>query len=186
MIRLPHTIETFSGVEFSYHDPYVNLDDVAHGLSQVCRFAAQTQRFYSVAEHSVLVSRLVARSAPELALGALWHDAHEAYMGDCPTPLKDIIGKEYHALARIIDRDVCGYLGLGEDFPLKHPLIKHADETAMVFEASVLMPGPGWDFTRQMDHRECHRVIHGWNLGTVSRFAEDLFRYEHKKLTDDH
>lgn len=186
-MRLPHTIETVTGVSFDYHDPEVNLDDVAHGLAHECRFGRQTSRFYSVAEHSVFVSHLVGCTFPEVALAALWHDAHEAYMGDLPTPLKALVGDSYRDVAARIDEEVCRYLALDPDeCSLRHPYIKYADEVAMLYEASVLMNGPGWAFTRQLDHRLAKSVstpeyLGGMGLAPVR--AAELFKARHYLLT---
>jgi hypothetical protein len=186
-VRLPNTIETVSGLEFDYTAPVVNLQDVAHGLAHTCRFAGHTSRFYSVAEHSVLVANLVRKMAPHLALAALWHDAHEAYLVDLPTPLKAIIGPEYGQIAERIDRAVYDYLGLDRDvYPLRHPAIKLADELAVMYEASIFMHGPGWEFTRQMDHPQARAASRMLGLGPAN--AAGLFRDIHFALLpkDDH
>lgn len=62
-----------------------HLDDIATSLAKQCRFNGHCDGFYSVAEHAILVSRLV---PSYLALPALLHDAAEAYLGDLITPLK--------------------------------------------------------------------------------------------------
>jgi 5'-deoxynucleotidase YfbR-like HD superfamily hydrolase len=58
-------------------------------LAKICRFGAQTKHFYSVAQHALLVRRLVLDAGhDDLELIALHHDSHEAFVGDLPTPLK--------------------------------------------------------------------------------------------------
>ena len=81
-------IQTFTGKRFHLFDPSpdeVCIEDIAHALSNICRFGGHCLTHLSVAEHSVTVSRHV---RPSLALPALLHDAPEAYIGDIVTPLK--------------------------------------------------------------------------------------------------
>ena len=84
-------IRTWSGKhikydEFSVED--VDILDIAHALSMVCRFGGHVPRHYSVAEHCLLVAQLV---PDELKLAALLHDAAEAYVGDMVSPLKRLL-----------------------------------------------------------------------------------------------
>ncbi len=90
MTRKGDYIATYTGKQFYPLDPRpedVCLEDIAHSLSNLCRFTGHTDtdRFYSVAQHSVICSTIV---APEAALLALLHDAAEAYLGDISRPLK--------------------------------------------------------------------------------------------------
>lgn len=79
----------------------VSIVDVARGLANECRWGGQTSaelpagvQFYSVAEHSVIVSRFVEHLCPQYSLALAWarqallHDAAEAYVGDVIRPLK--------------------------------------------------------------------------------------------------
>jgi len=81
-------IKTYSGFDlFPEHpDPKsICIEDIANALSKICRWGGHISEFYSVAQHSILVSRLC---EDENALVGLLHDASEAYYGDMVRPLK--------------------------------------------------------------------------------------------------
>jgi hypothetical protein len=84
-------ITTFTGARFSYRNPGpFLLRDIAHSLSYTARFRGHTGFFYSVAQHSLMVADLMRYDgySPAAQAAGLLHDAHEAYVGDIPTPLK--------------------------------------------------------------------------------------------------
>ena len=89
--KLDPSFTTSTGIVFNILEPEFVLEDIAHALSNTCRFAGHCSEFYSVAEHSVLVSKLM----EELDLGdpmiGLMHDGHEAYLSDVPSPLKQLL-----------------------------------------------------------------------------------------------
>jgi uncharacterized protein len=79
---------THNGSRFDIFDPIpeaIDIKDIAHALSLLCRFGGHVKKFYSVAQHSVLVSWITPN---EYALEALLHDATEAYCGDMIRPIK--------------------------------------------------------------------------------------------------
>jgi hypothetical protein len=91
-------MQTYSGMKFyplseNFDYSKILLVDIAHALSQICRYAGHTNNFYSVAEHSMVMAKLF----PEHKKIALLHDAAEAYFGDLPRPIKNAIPAfKYH------------------------------------------------------------------------------------------
>lgn len=86
-------IETYSGRFVDLYDPdpaTIALEDIAQALSLTCRYGGHVKRFYSVAEHVVLVHDLMEHERNQLGLlqAALLHDAAEAFLGDVVSPLK--------------------------------------------------------------------------------------------------
>jgi uncharacterized protein len=84
-------IQTYTGIAFDLEHPaaeMIDIRDISHALSMLCRFTGHVQSFYSVAQHSCIVAHEVAAAHPALGLAALLHDAAEAYLGDWSSPLK--------------------------------------------------------------------------------------------------
>lgn len=129
------TIRLRSGAYFDFEDPSAGdwgIGDVAHALSQLCRFTGHTVRFYSVAEHSWWCSRLVPR---EDALAALLHDAPEAFLGDVSRPLKSML-PDYRAIEARVEVAVLGAFGLPPRLP---PSVKLADVMMLAAEQRQAM-----------------------------------------------
>ncbi|AMP13698.1 hypothetical protein [Collimonas pratensis] len=87
-MSVDYSILTYTGRYICLAEPRdvdFHISDIAHALSQICRFGGHTRQFYSVAQHSVLVSQMV---PVDYRLQALLHDAAEAYFGDMVQPLK--------------------------------------------------------------------------------------------------
>lgn len=79
-------IATFTGRlvnPLNLKDSDIDILDIAHSLAMTCRYRGHCTSFYSVAQHSVLVSRMV-----PCRLRALLHDAAEAYLCNIPGPEK--------------------------------------------------------------------------------------------------
>ena len=89
-------IQTFTGKRFYPLDPRpedFDIIDIAHALSLTTRFGGHCINFYSVAEHSFLIGSQMYDDLknPDEALAGLLHDASEAYLGDIPKPLKQLL-----------------------------------------------------------------------------------------------
>ncbi len=131
-----HWITTFTGKKFHYLNPLpeeIDIRDIAHALALTCRFGGHVRTFYSVAEHSIRVSDIV---ADEYKLVALLHDAHEAYLHDVPRPIKqDMI--EYRSMADKIQWSIWDRYNI--TITNLSP-IKLADDILLATEARDLMP----------------------------------------------
>lgn len=132
-------IETATGGKFHFMAPSedeVSILDIAHALSNQCRYTGHCARFYSVAEHSVLVASLV---PPEWRIAALLHDASEAYLTDVAAPVKPFLSSY-----KDIELGIMKVIAKKFKFlwpPVKE--IKHADLVALLVEARQLMPSGG-------------------------------------------
>lgn len=101
---------------FDYERPEeyeYDIEEIALSLSHLCRYTGHVHRFYSVAEHSVLVSMIV----PEkYALEGLLHDASEAFCGDVNKPLKEML-PGYKAIEERVQASISNHFGLVYPFP---------------------------------------------------------------------
>lgn len=113
----------------------VEIEDIAWALSMQCRFAGHVLQRYSVAEHSVMVSRLV---PPEHAVWGLLHDATEAYLVDLPRPVKRSI-PEYRVIEDRLMKAIAERFGLSLPEP---PVVKDADIRILMCEKDQLLAKP--------------------------------------------
>jgi 5'-deoxynucleotidase YfbR-like HD superfamily hydrolase len=120
----------------------IEVEDIAHGLAFVARWNGQTRGDwpYSVAEHSLLVEEIFARSNPGIAakwrLAALLHDAPEYVIGDMISPVKSAVGPGYGALDERLAAAVHLRFGLPTVLPVPiKKAIKSADKVSAWLEA---------------------------------------------------
>jgi uncharacterized protein len=123
----------------------VEIEDIAHGLARVARWNGQTkgEHSFSVAEHSVIVERLVTILEPGVErrwrLAALLHDAPEYVIGDMISPFKAALGLDYKAFEHRLETAIHLRFGLPANTPAPiKALIKRADSICAYFEAVQL------------------------------------------------
>ena len=123
----------------------IEIEDIAHGLARVSRWNGQTKgkHPFSVAQHSMLVEKLVQSTTPKLhqrwQLATLLHDAPEYVIGDMITPFKYALGGIYQDIEHRIDLAVSIRFGLPPQLPdAVQRKIKRADRMAAWIEATQL------------------------------------------------
>jgi 5'-deoxynucleotidase YfbR-like HD superfamily hydrolase len=123
----------------------IEIDDIAHGLARVARWNGQTrgEHAFSVAQHSVLVERLVMelnpRLSPQARLMALLHDSPEYVVGDLISPFKAAVGINYKALEEKLQMAIHLRFGLPARPPVAlKTLFKRADHQSAYYEATQL------------------------------------------------
>lgn len=136
----------------------VDIADIAHALANLCRFTGHTREFYSVAQHSVLVSRLLERWGcdPWVQLWGLMHDAAEAYLGDVASPMKRyacfmfaLDGVPQSMSFERVEREAMTTIAVAYDLPLPvPPVVKEADSQLLSDEAAALIGNcTEWDLS---------------------------------------
>jgi len=164
---------------FDPHISEIDIKDIAHSLSMQCRFNGHTKEFYSVAEHSVRVSRLYTADNVKKKLMCLLHDASEAYLLDVPTPIKDMF-PDYKYYEKRMLRVIFEAFKLPNPDPMPS-IIKMYDKKLLTTEKRDLL-GVGaskWgvEFPEPLDDK-----IHPWSQET----ARIVFLETFNALYDEH
>jgi|HubBroStandDraft_1064217.scaffolds.fasta_scaffold347435_1 hypothetical protein len=146
--------QSFSGKKVTPLDlkpEQVDLESVAHHLALKCRFGGACREFYSVAEHCVRGSRLI---APSYRLAFLLHEVDEVYLDDIRRPIKPHLALtglmlneltiSWSVLAGRHEQTILVALGHASLCPLvASPEVKAMDNAMLAWEARDLMgPSP--------------------------------------------
>jgi hypothetical protein len=168
-------MQTFTGKVFYPVSPLaeeIDPVDIAHSLSLQCRYGGHVDRFYSVAEHCVLMSKWV---APENALYALLHDATEAYVSDVPRPLKGHL-PEYKAIEDRVWDSIAEYFDIDNVIPEQ---VWEADNRILLTERAELLSKTKhkWFQDGKIEPLPVH--VNGW----APQFAEQAYLRRLSELT---
>lgn len=134
-------IQTFSGKAFDVLDVdpmQISIIDIAHALSQICRYTGHTRYPYSVAQHSILMMDAMPGGTDVNTLKwALLHDASEAYLTDIARPVKPHLGN-YMTMEKQVMTGVAYRFGLKGAMP---EIVKEYDTRILMDERRSLL-GP--------------------------------------------
>jgi len=170
--------QIYSGKKFWTLDPKpeeVDINDIAHSLALQCRFNGHTNSFYSIAQHSVLVSKIV---NPKQALAALFHDASEAYTGDLISPLKRFLPPVFKEIEKKIESAIFQHFNINEE-EVDHKEIKRADKIALFTEMRDLMKKP----PEKWDDEDLFKPHHEEIIPLMPDEAKELFLKRFEELT---
>ncbi len=167
-------IETFTGLAFEFDEPkaeMICIEDIAHALSNLCRYNGQCKRFYSVAEHSVLLCEAYVWGNED-AFAMLMHDAAEAYICDLPRPIKYAL-PSYQTIEAKIERAIANKFGLTYPPPA---VVKDWDARIILDERAQAMSQTKSDWNMGGLHA-LGITLHFWDPPTAERkFLENFHR----------
>ncbi len=147
-------------------------DDIARALANVCRFGGHTRAFYSVAQHSVIVSELVQERGGDVedVFAALMHDATEAYLGDMPHPIKhrSPLGAAFKEAEDRLEAVLQARFAIKRDVPE----IKRADRALLATERGAFS-SISWDWPELEGVEPLGLELEAWPPDEAARrFAE--------------
>lgn len=158
------TITTYSGIRMNPVEPQaedINIKDIAHALSLICRGGGHVRSFFSVGQHSLICAEEAKLRGCSLRvqLGALLHDGSEAYMSDLVRPVKQQIPQYREIENRLIDT-------IWESFIPGEPLsqeerriIKDIDDDAMSWDMKILLGDEINQNYRNLNHLPDHSFV---------------------------
>ena len=158
-------INTSSGKIIDLKNPtpdMIDIKGIATSLSNICRFGGHVNRFYSVAQHSVLVCYLMKETDGNYALEALMHDASEAYLGDVVKPLKVMLGNVYKSLENGFCNVISEKYNLQQS-PEVETLIKKYDREALELEHEAFQKGNSIPLLMTMDRLGLYNMHLHWD-----------------------
>lgn len=137
-------IQTYTGKKFHFLNPSpdeIDIEDIAYALAHTTRWGGHCSPPITVAQHCVLVSRLLRNRymSPMVQMQGLLHDAAEAYIPDIPSPFKPFF-PDVVKIDAMIEQAICQKFGV--TFPFD-PMVKTMDIESYRWEYRDLMRPEG-------------------------------------------
>lgn len=170
-------LRTYMGKNLDVFNPdpsQIDIMDIAHALSNQCRWGGHTRMFYSVAQHSIAVAN---RLVPSLRVQGLLHDAAEAYLVDLPRPIKKNIS-EYSQIEDNLMKVIAAKFEF--DYPF-HPEVLTADDAELQREYEILMLREEGLFVGTYLDNPSQAFVESYFLLAFRKFQQE--KYFHRKFT---
>lgn len=167
-------IQTFTGRKFYPLAPRIEdicIEDIAHALSNICRYGGHCNPRYSVAQHCCMVSDFL----PDFKLEGLLHDATEAYLGDVVKPIKHSSGMSgYRQAEHYLDALIHTAFNLDLSTEVAE-FVKQYDTRALFTERKLLFKNPSPDWTQEVEPFPLTKKFCAWKPPAAKR--QFLFRF---------
>ena len=178
---------TFEGKSLDYLNPQataINLNDILRSLPRMNRFVGHSSRAYNVGEHSLHCWKMsvLMGYTPREQLLVLIHDFTEAYVGDCPAPLKRLI-PDYQHIEHKVERAICEHLGIKPPTNEETKKVKVIDLTMLMIEMKQLTVHRWEEFLTE-DVREEFIDNPNFVLNVGNALSESVITYELRKTLE--
>lgn len=159
--KMSTTINLQSGLVLDILNPkpeQINILDIAKGLANKGHFAGQTPRFFSIAEHSIMVAHLSGN------LEGLLHDASEAYLSDIVTPLKPVL-PDYRIIERRLMDVIADRFNLDKSY-LHSKELKQHDIQVLAYEFHKFFNGDinPFAYKDKVNIDELEKMLNGYKI----------------------
>jgi hypothetical protein len=175
-------IQLYSGVKFyplNAKSELIFIEDIAHSLSLQCRFNGHCEKFYSVAQHSVLVAR---KCPDEYKLWGLLHDASEAYLSDIISPIKNtILYEDIKKIDKALEKQILNEFNVQITDKGKK-IVKSVDMRMLVTEKKWLMKNT-YRWQCEDEYKPYDMIIKPWSAKKSAMEFTKLFNKLHARQT---
>ncbi|MCD7835190.1 MAG: hypothetical protein LUG83_00720 [Lachnospiraceae bacterium] len=175
-------ITTYTGKHINPAAPDINLidiRDIAHALSLICRGNGHVKTFFSVGQHCINCAlEAEARGfSDRIVMACLIHDASECYMSDVPRPFKRILTEYQKYEEKLLDIIYNKFLGSSLTCE-EEKMVKQIDDDMLYFDLIELLNEKSEGLEPVMKSRFSYDVV---SFETVEKKYLDLYtKYSYK------
>ena len=112
----------------------IDVRDIVHGLHRINRFNGQTREPVTMLWHALMVAELCPKDYEQTVAEGLFHNAAEAYVGDCIRPLTNLLSPRLTALRTWVQYVSLMAVGLDRPGAWMSPTVRSADDLMYRYE----------------------------------------------------